>query len=88
MNPDELRAAADRIAFPSYPVTPEGRTQWDEDRYASVSAMKSLADVIKFAENVENPEDPFDFDGGGKYDIAQDILRLARGETSERRASS
>lgn len=52
MNPDDLEAAADRIAFPRYPVTPEGRTQWDEDRYASVSAMRRLAHVLDLADDV------------------------------------
>ena len=56
MTPAELRAAADRIAFPAYPVTPEGRTQWDEDRYASVSAMKSLAGILERDEEVGDDE--------------------------------
>lgn len=79
MNPDELRAAADRIAFPSYPVTPEGRTQWDEDRYASVSAMKSLADVIEWAEREMRRRDPGSHDEADAYEVASQAARIARG---------
>lgn len=76
MTPAELRAAADRIAFPAYPVTPEGRTQWDEDRYASVSAMKRLAAVIEYAESDSHQFGMSD----GYAEALRDVLRIARGE--------
>ena len=83
MNPDELRAAADRATGI---VTPGTEVRADDLRVV-ITAARRLADVIEWAASVPQAEKYPTFTAGWE-EAALHVLQIARGETNERESNA